>query len=245
MDWEKRYQTGDTPWEKGAPAPPLLEWMARRGPLRGNVLVPGCGSGYDVRAIAASQTSQVVGLDVAPSALDRARRFSLSGRESYQLANFFELPSGLLGRFEWVFEHTCFCAIDPRQRPDYVQAAVGALGPEGFLLAIFYLNPWDPGEAPAEGGPPFGVTRDELDQLFGPYFALVEEWCPSVAYPGREGREVIRLLQEAILSRPALPRRLRLEPRDAIFSTLPKLKCEKKRATRDAKRRTHNHPRAG
>jgi SAM-dependent methyltransferase len=195
MNWEQRYRTGDTPWEKGAPAPPLLEWIARRGPLRGNILVPGCGSGNDVRAIAAaSQAAQVVGMDIAPSALDQARRFSIAGQETYQLANLFDLPAVLIGRFDWVFEHTCFCAIDPQQRPDYVRAIVRALLPKGFLLAIFFLNPWDPGEAPEEGGPPFGVTREDLDQLFAAHFDLVEELYPSAAFPGREGGEIIRLL---------------------------------------------------
>jgi len=197
MNWEERYRTGDTPWEKGAPAPPLLEWIARRGPLHGNILVPGCGSGHDVRAIsAASQAAQVIGMDIAPSALDQARRFSIAGRETYQLADLFDLSAVLIGRFEWVFEHTCFCAIDPRQRPDYVRAVMRALLPKGFLLAIFYLNPWDPGEAPEEGGPPFGVTREELDQLFAAHFDLAEELSPSAAFPGREGREIIRLLRK-------------------------------------------------
>jgi SAM-dependent methyltransferase len=174
-----------------------LEWIARRGPLHGNILVPGCGSGHDVRAIAAaSQTARVVGLDIAPSALVQARRFSLAGQETYQLANIFDLPNVFLDRFEWVFEHTCFCAIDRRQRPEYVRAVLSALLPNGLLLAIFYLNPWDPGEAPEEGGPPFGVTREELDKLFAARFELVEELCPSIAYPGREGREVIRLLRK-------------------------------------------------
>jgi SAM-dependent methyltransferase len=197
MNWEQRYRTGDTPWDKGAASPPLLEWIAHRGPLRGNILVPGCGSGRDVRAIAAaSQAAHVVGMDIAPSALDQARRFSIAGQETYQLANLFDLPAVLTGRFEWVFEHTCFCAIDPQQRPDYVWAIRRALLPKGFLLAIFFLNPWDPGEAPEEGGPPFGVTREDLDQLFAAHFHLVEELCPSVAFPGREGREIIRLLRK-------------------------------------------------
>jgi len=75
-DWNQRYRTGDTPWEKGAPAPPLLSWMAEHGPLTGDVLVPGCGLGHDVRAIArASRDARVVGLDVAPSALVQAKKY--------------------------------------------------------------------------------------------------------------------------------------------------------------------------
>jgi methyl halide transferase len=197
MEWEQKYRSGDIPWDKGAPAPPLLEWILSRGPMLGSVLVPGCGFGYDVRAIAqASPGAHVVGLDVAVSAINRARQFALSGQETYQLADFFDLPAELSNRFEWVFEHTCFCAIRPQRRPDYVRGVIRALKPEGSLLAIFFLNPWDPGEAPEEGGPPFPVTRLELDSLFGRHFDLVEELMPQTAYPEREGREIIRLLRK-------------------------------------------------
>ena len=64
------------------------------------------------------------------------------------------------------------------------------------MLAIFFLNPWDPGEAPEGAGPPFAVTREELDELFGRDFDLIKEWTPRTAYPGREGREIIRLLRK-------------------------------------------------
>ena len=197
MDWEQRYRTGDIPWEKGAASPPLLEWLENRGPLHGSVLVPGCGSGHDVRAIAGvCPTTEVVGLDVAPSAIDQACGFSLAGQETYQLADLFDLPAELTHRFAWVFEHTCFCAIEPRRRPDYVRGIFRALQPTGAVLAIFFLNPWDPGEAPPEGGPPFAVTREELERLFGTHFQLVEELKPRTAFPGREGREIIRLLRK-------------------------------------------------
>ena len=81
---------------------------------------------------------------------------------------------------------------------DYVRAITRALKPEGALLAIFFLNPWDPGEMPEGGGPPFEVTREELDLLFGTHFELVEELKPRRAYPGREGREIIRLLRRSV-----------------------------------------------
>jgi SAM-dependent methyltransferase len=196
MDWEQRYQIGDTPWEKGAAAPPLIEWLGSRGALHGKVFVPGCGTGHDVRAIAAaSPTARVVGLDIAVSAIAEARGCPSSGRETYHLGDIFDLPMELTNRFDWVFEHTCFCAIEPRRRPDYVNAITRALLPEGALLAIFFLNPWDPGEAPEGAGPPFAVTRQEIDTLFGSRFDLLEEWRPRTAYPGREGREIVRLLR--------------------------------------------------
>jgi len=189
-DWESRYQEGDTPWEKGAPSPGLLEYLRSYPPLVGKVLVPGCGSGHDVRAISHAG-NEVTGIDVAPSAIARAEGFPKTGRENYLLADLFDLPAGMQGAFDWVWEHTCFCAIDPAMRAGYVHSVADALKPGGRLLAIFYLDPGND-----DDGPPYGVTKAELDAFFGGKFLLEREWMPGAAYPGREGREWMRLLKK-------------------------------------------------
>lgn len=189
-DWEAQYQKGETPWDKGAPSPGLLDFLARE-PLPGRVLVPGCGAGHDVRAIT-PHADEVIGLDIAPSAIAAARTFPPTGHERYELADLFDLPAPLRGSFDWVWEHTCFCAIDPALRPAYVEAVAGALQPGGRLLAIFYL---DPGNDSPDQGPPFEVSIPELDALFAPRFELLREWLPERTYPGREKREWMRLLR--------------------------------------------------
>jgi len=189
-DWEKRYQAGDMPWEKGAPSPGLVEYLHHNPPLLGKILVPGCGFGHDVRAIA-REDNEVIGTDIAPSAIQRAEAFRKAHRERYLIANLFDLPAELRGGFNWVWEHTLFCAIDPAMRPQYVQSAAAALKPEGHLLAVFYLDPGN-----EEEGPPFGTSLGELDALFGGAFVLEREWMPGSTYTGREGREWMRLLKK-------------------------------------------------
>jgi SAM-dependent methyltransferase len=188
-DWENRYLTHDTPWEKGAPSPGLVDFLAEH-PVTGRVLVPGCGFGHDVRALAVGG-GEIIGLDLAPSAIAGAERYARAGRERYERGDLLALPPPLRGSCEWVWEHTCFCAIDPAQRPAYVESIAGALAPGGRLLAIFYL---DPGNDHPDEGPPFGVSIAELDRLFLPRFRLDREWLPARAYPGREGREWMRLM---------------------------------------------------
>ncbi len=193
-DWEDHYRRADTPWNKGAPSPALLEYLMR-SPVRGDVLVPGCGAGYDVRALAAT-ADEVVGVDIAPSAVSMARKFPSVGGEQYVEADFFSLPRKLRGRFDYVFEHTCFCAIDLVRRVDYAEAAASALRQDGKLLGIFYL---DTGQDLRSDGPPYETTLAELDRLFSPRFKLLEEWAPTRTYAGREKREWMRLwrLREA------------------------------------------------
>ena len=50
-DWDKAYQEGETPWDKGYASPAIAEWLQKNS-LEGGVLVPGCGLGHDVRLLA-------------------------------------------------------------------------------------------------------------------------------------------------------------------------------------------------
>lgn len=186
MDWNRRYEENDTPWDKGA-AHPALDEMLARGALSGRVLVPGCGTGHDVRALA-RHGLDVVGLDVAPLALERALSLARAGTETYILGDLFHLPADLQGAFDGIFEHTCFCAIDPSRRADYAAAVASALRPGGKLLAVFFLDPGHGGE-----GPPFGCTTGELDGLFAGNFRLLAEHVDFATYAERSGRELLRL----------------------------------------------------
>src|SRR5580692_5733708 len=119
-DWEARYQSGDIPWEKGEASPGLVDFLATHPQLpRGRVLVPGCGTGHDVRAWAKAGFS-VTGCDLAPSAilLGRERTAAAGLTAEFIQGDFLRDPPPHL--FDWVFEHTLYCAIDPHDRPAYV-----------------------------------------------------------------------------------------------------------------------------
>src|SRR6266850_1973680 len=182
-DWEARYLSNDMPWEKGEPSPGLVDFLAAHSGLpRGAVAVPGCGTGQDVRAWARAGFS-AFGFDIAPSAIGLAREKT----EAAGLAATFEQRDFLNAEapqpFDWLFEHTLFCAIDPALRDDYVHAAVRWLKPGGQFLAVFYM-------IPDTDGPPFGTNRDEIMSRFSPAFELLKEWVPR-SYPNRTGLELM------------------------------------------------------
>jgi len=193
LEWQRRYEQNDTPWDHGAPAPALLRYLKQHA-ISGHVLVPGCGRGHEVRALALQPNCSAVGLDLSPAAIAEATRLAarsgLTSNVSFIIGDFFHLPPEINGSFDWLVEHTCFCAIDPNQRPDYVQAACSALRPGGKIFGIFYLTP------EAESGPPFAVSREELSELFDPHFTLLEQWVPEESFPGRENREWIAIWQK-------------------------------------------------
>jgi len=179
--WEERYQSGDTHWDKGAPAPGLVEFLREHPELpRGTVAIPGCGLGHDVRAWAAHGFT-AHGFDIAPSAVRLASDNPNNDRLArFALADFLRAPAPQ--SFDYVFEHTLFCAIQPEQRQAYVEALLRWLRPEGTYLAVNYVL--------CEGGPPFPVSRTELWRRFRPHFHLIDQWIPR-SYPNRTGRELM------------------------------------------------------
>lgn len=182
-DWEARYQSGDMPWEKGEASPGLVDFLAaHRAEARGSVVVPGCGTGHDARAWVRAGL-EVTGLDLAPSAIqlseERTRAEGL--KATFLRGDFLEDSPPV--PFDWVFEHTLFCAIDPARRDDYVRAVLRWLKPGGQLLAVHYM-------IRDTDGPPFGVTQAELMARFSPHFDLRAGWVPR-SYPNRTGLELM------------------------------------------------------
>lgn len=171
------------PWEKGEASPGLTDFLATHPELaRGKVCVPGCGTGHDVREWARAGFA-VTGYDIAPSAirLCRERTVAAGLAAQFELGNFLEDEP--TERFDWLFEHTLFCAIDLADREDYVRAILRWLKPGGDYLAVNYM-------IPDKDGPPFGTTREELWRRFSPHFDLIQESVPR-SYPNRTGLELM------------------------------------------------------
>jgi SAM-dependent methyltransferase len=193
LEWQRRYEENDTPWDKGIPAPALMRYLQKNS-MTGQVLVPGCGRGHEVRALAKQDNCMVMGMDISPSAVAAATQLAwddgVNAKATFMAGDFFDLPYVMRGAFDWLFEHTCFCAIDPSRRSDYVQSAASALRAGGRMFGIFYLTP------DVESGPPFAVSQEELSRLFDPHFTLLDQWVREVTFQGRENREQVRILQK-------------------------------------------------
>jgi methyl halide transferase len=155
------------------PHPSLVEWLATTPPPRGRVAVPGCGRGHDARALARAGYA-VVGFDFAAAAIEEAR--ALARRDgvdvTYERRDLFALGRDYAGQFDGVWEYTCFCAIAPRRRREYVEVLERILRPGGWLLAVFW--PVRPGG----GGPPFPMSRAGVRRLLAPGFRIEREGPP-------------------------------------------------------------------
>jgi methyl halide transferase len=189
--WEQRYQSGDHPWDLGYPTPPLVNLLQRsEAPSPGKLAVLGCGTGQDA-LLFAEAGFDVTAFDFAPSAIDRATCNAQARNLPVRFLqrDIFALESELHGQFDYVLEYTCFCAIDPALRSDYIQVVKQLLRPRGQLIGIFYTHS-------RPSGPPFGVKPQEILDYFAPDFDRILFEPVEDSIERRQGEEHLAIFQQ-------------------------------------------------
>ena len=190
MNWEEKYQKGEVFWNRGAPSPPMKQYLERH-PVRGRALVPGCGHGHEV-ALAVKYGLDATGLDIAPTGIAAARALYPLLAERFVVADLFNPPAEMRSAFEVVLEHTCMSGLHPSLRADYRRGIDLTLRPGGLLIGVWFINP---NLEPGDEGPPYPFRVSDLTALFSHGYEIIEDYVPDVAFESRVGRERLRVLR--------------------------------------------------
>jgi len=161
--WDTRYRGGTTPWDAGAVPKRLAQWLVAE-PRAMRVLVPGCGSGYEVRLFA-ERGHDVLAIDFSDAAVEAARRTLGNLANRVRKADFFALDEA---PFDLVYERTFLCALPRRMWPQWAERISELVRPGGRLAGFFFID-----DNPR--GPPFGTSPRQLNQLLGKTFASLED----------------------------------------------------------------------
>jgi protein-L-isoaspartate O-methyltransferase len=109
--WDIRYRQDRMPWDFGGSPALLMEFLNNRPP--GRVLIPGCGSGYEVRTF--HQAGWMVdAVDFSPAAVERAQAILGPLGSLVRQADFFRLASG---PYDLIYERTFLCPQPPEVWP--------------------------------------------------------------------------------------------------------------------------------
>ncbi|MDW3683487.1 methyltransferase domain-containing protein [Cupriavidus sp. CV2] len=164
--WQSRFESGQTPWEREAASPQLQAWLAQGAIQAGErVVVPGCGGGWEVAALAA-HGARVSGIDYAPGALARTlARLAPSGLQAdLEEADVLHWQPGT--PVDAVYEQTCLCALHPDHWTRYAAQLHAWLRPGGRLFALFMQMRRDSAGQGMVEGPPYHCDINAMRALF-------------------------------------------------------------------------------
>ncbi len=165
--WQRRFESGETPWDRGGANPQLLRWLAEGAfeRLSGTIAVPGCGAGHEVAALAAAGL-ELVAIDYTPAAVALTRQTLATqklGGEVVQADVLAWQPAAPLAA---VYEQTCLCALHPDHWTTYAAQLHRWLRPGGRLFALFMQAPREGGAEGFVEGPPYHCHIHAMRALF-------------------------------------------------------------------------------
>ncbi len=176
--WNERYETEKTPWDfHGVPS--ALRQFMQTNPRPRRVLVPGCGTGYEIRAFLDAGWN-VCGIDFSPAAIKHAETYLGEQIRHVVLGNFFHYP--FEGKFDCIYERTFLCALPPDRWMAYAQRVKELLAPGGQLLGFFFTGP-------EEEPPPYPLGPIQAQELLRPELTLVEDNPVTDSLPLFAGKE--------------------------------------------------------
>ncbi len=184
--WNTVYDNDTAPWVIGAPQPAIVA-LEKTGLISGRVLDPGCGAGEHT-ILLTELGYDVLGVDLAPSAVEYARRnaadhgvaarFEVADALRFgERTDWAGVPAGSAPAFDTIVDSALFHVFgtEPEARAEYVNSLHSILKPGG-LLHILALSDAEPGIGPR-------ISDTLIRESFGTGWEL-EDLQPS-RYLGR------------------------------------------------------------
>src|SRR5262245_15566625 len=167
-DWNEHYRQEFIPWDSGVPEPMLIQLVESGALPNGRALDVGCGTGTNGIWLA-QHGYEVLGVDVAPLAIEKARAKLPSGLPCrFATLDFLaQKPEG--GPFQLVFDRGCFHVFDdPADRARLAAQVAAVLAPDGTWLSLIGSTEGPPREM----GPPRRSLREVADAI-EPYLQIL------------------------------------------------------------------------
>lgn len=179
--WHQKWQRGDIGFHQSQANPFLIDHLDRLGLAPGaRIFLPLCGKTLDIAylmgvgyRIAGAELSEIAidelfqSLDLQPSIaeLGALRHYRATGIDIFA-GDIFELTASTLGLVDAVYDRAALVALPDQIRARYAThlARITRIAPQ---LAITYEY-----DQSLIDGPPFSVTAQELQRLYGNDYAL-------------------------------------------------------------------------
>lgn len=182
--WQDCYGCATTPWDLHGAHPALRDVLPQLKLNKARVLVLGAGRCHDA-AHFAEKGHLVTAVELVPEAVAEAQKLygHLSGLKIV-CGDAFAFVERQRGKFDLVFEHTFYCALDPTRRAELAKTWRQAVVETGQLLGIFFVNS-------KIGGPPYGGSEWEVRERLKKHWRSLY-WTRWRLSPGhRQGKELV------------------------------------------------------
>jgi SAM-dependent methyltransferase len=168
-DWDKRYVDNHLPWDSGKPDIHLRRFIEDSKIAPCKTLEVGCGTGTNAIWLA-GHGFEVIGLDISPVAIKRAKEKAGEARVNCQFLAADFMKDHVPGDpFSLIFDRGCFHVFDePRKQVQFARRGAELLEDNGIWLSL--IDSTD--GPPRDTGPP-RISAEEIVAAAEPHFEIL------------------------------------------------------------------------
>jgi methyl halide transferase len=188
--WDNKYKNSETPWDIGYPSHAIISYFQNKRLEGRKILIPGAGNAYEAKWLFQNSAASITVLDISPTVINDLRLETLSYGNRFKCiqGDFFKFE----GTYDYIVEHTFFCALTPSKRNKYVKKMTELMSKRGILCGLLFNRIFE------QKGPPYGGTISEYNELFSRYFLEVSIKETNLSIPPRMGTEVFIEMKKPI-----------------------------------------------
>ncbi|RZS93215.1 methyltransferase domain-containing protein [Aquimarina brevivitae] len=184
--WAERYQTQQTGWDIGYPAPALVEYITQIEEKTIKILIPGAGNAYEAAYLYRQGYTNIYILDFVPKVLEGfMQKIPDFPKEQVIVKDFFNYTN----TFDIILEQTFFCAIPKEKRERYCLQVQKLLKPQGKIVGVLFASEFE------KPGPPFGGVKEDYQKLFSNFFNISTLAPCYNSIPPRQGNELFFIFE--------------------------------------------------
>ena len=163
--WENRYVEGTTGWDTGYITRPIKEYIDQLEAKSLSILTPGSGPSHEAEYIHQQGFENIHIIDMSELAMDTfKKRYPTFPESQIHVQDLLEHT----GKYDIIIEQTCFCALEPHLRNQYLNHIKSMLNLNGKYVGLLFQHM----ELSDTDGPPFGGDLSYYLELFGNHFEI-------------------------------------------------------------------------
>lgn len=161
-DWDKRYRSGDLPWDTGVVDKRLQKIISEYKIKPCKTIDIGCGTGTNAIWLA-RQGFDITGIDLSPSAIEMAKKKALKAKSDVNFQVRDILKEGLpLSGFKFVFDRGCFHSVEgAKNRKKFSRFVADSIEGRGFWFSLI----GNADDRLREKGPPRLTVREIAEAI--------------------------------------------------------------------------------
>ena len=209
--WQEKWESKIIGFNQAKVNPLLSRFSDHLKKHPGDIFVPLCGKSIDMVFLQNETHKRIIGSELVDSAIqefyleneftytvEQSKNLKIYQNKDFQLiqGDLFQIEAQYLENVSWIYDRASIVALPKKMREQYAQFIIDRMPKANILMILFEYD-----DSKKIIGPPFSVTQEEVQSLFGNHYSieLLESYSSQPKKPKFVENQITEILENVYL----------------------------------------------